>query len=263
MNDKVIQCFPITYGAKSYISSWVDILKDKSIDIYLRMALFCRFLTSYSRLIYLDQVKNIQVAGFFNSSNEFVVDDHVLLTTLSEADYFINLCNNFSKSDINFKELFYQSNRLVANTQKKRQRLKRFIENYCFLNDRFCYFITKTFDDEALKNTFENRKKQVIRELKKIDGLIAYALNVDYGEENGREHFHIVLSCKNRIDFSKYSTDWDFETCKNSVSDKEAISSYIIKLASHGVKMSTRNKNISYYPKNWNKLLKNGGENGS
>lgn len=60
------------------------------------------------------------------------------------------------------------------------------------------YFITFTFTDETLQSTTSDTRKQYIRRvLSKF--CEDYFGNIDYGKENGREHFHFIIVVKTGV----------------------------------------------------------------
>lgn len=99
-------------------------------------------------------------------------------------------------------------------------------------------FITLTFTDEVLNTTTaKTRAVYVARYLKSQN--IEYVANIDYGEDNGREHYHAVGS--NRIN----PTQWLYGACnvkpiKVGANSIKAIPQYISKLTNHAIKASTK-----------------------
>lgn len=103
-------------------------------------------------------------------------------------------------------------------------------------------FLTLTFNDETLQNTsYKTRRIYVARYLKSQSDY--YTANVDYGDENGREHYHAVIYGK--CDY----TAWHHLGVINGrpmrstdLSDVVALSKYITKITSHALKHSTFQK---------------------
>lgn len=130
----------------------------------------------------------------------------------------------------------------IFNSFRKRQgRLRKRIENMITNND--CLFLTLTFTDDVLSSTsFDTRKKYVLRFLNNLN--CAFVGNVDYGSENGREHYHCVVACDNVS-----CNDWHYGAInfkriinKNSL----ALAKYVAKLTNHALKESTNNSRIIY-----------------
>lgn len=240
-----------------YVKTWVEIvILNEKIDYSTRFEALCSMYQSASRCEYFYEVLESQV--LYN-----VVGDHVEPMTF-ESDHipwFDNIveaksfydqianCIKLSNYNASVIDLVDKASKYVKSNQKKRQRLKRFIEKHCFLNDRYCYFITYTFSNEELDKKEATRVKKMHSILKAIPGLIAYACNKDFGELNDREHYHIILSTSVRIDYEQYQNNIDFELCNTTTKDKERIARYITKLANHGVKSSTKNARIYKYIK--------------
>lgn len=111
-----------------------------------------------------------------------------------------------------------------------------------------CSFLTLTFTDDVLNNTSEDtRRRYVSRFLKSISD--NYVANVDYGKENGREHYHAVV-LGTELDMSGWD-NYGFSNCKKvSINDDSTNSSrmskYIYKLSNHATKQSTQRKKIIY-----------------
>lgn len=111
-----------------------------------------------------------------------------------------------------------------------------------------CSFLTLTFTDDVLNSTTEEtRRRYVSRFLKSITN--NYVGNIDWGKENGREHYHAVIS---GIDINMSSWDkYGFSDCrtigrKNDDTTSSKISKYLYKLSNHATKESTKRKKIIY-----------------
>lgn len=111
-----------------------------------------------------------------------------------------------------------------------------------------CSFLTLTFTNDVLNNTTqETRRRYVSRFLKSIS--CNYVGNIDWGKENGREHYHAVIS---GIDIDMSSWDkYGFSDCrtigrKDDESTSSKISKYLYKLSNHATKETTKCKKIIY-----------------
>lgn len=130
----------------------------------------------------------------------------------------------------------------IFNSFRKRQgRLRKRIENMITNND--CLFLTLTFTDDVLSTTsFDTRKKYVLRFLNNLN--CAYVGNVDYGSENGREHYHCVVAIDNVSCYDWLYGAINFKRIinKNSL----ALAKYVAKLTNHALKETTNNSRIIY-----------------
>ena len=158
---------------------------------------------------------------------------------LLERYFFI--MEDAEKNNININE----GMRLYENYRKRNQRLRKRISN---IIDCDSLFLTFTFTDDVLNSTSRDTRQIYVRRfLKSIS--TNYVANVDFGAENGREHYHAVIS---GIDFDM--SDWDqygFSDCrtigrKDDECTSSKISKYIYKLSNHATKETTRRKKIIY-----------------
>jgi len=105
-----------------------------------------------------------------------------------------------------------------------------------------CLFLTLTFNDNTLNQTSaETRRKYVRRYLKQFN--CAYVANIDFGSENGREHYHAVINTS-RIDLALWRSygNINVERVRNKSIElnKTRLSKYISKLSNHAIKETTR-----------------------
>lgn len=107
-----------------------------------------------------------------------------------------------------------------------------------------CVFLTLTFTDDVLNSTTAQfRRLKVVRFLKEVsDGYVA---NIDFGEKNGREHYHAIV----RSDLVDYSL-WSFGSIDGikirSNGDVVPLSKYISKLTNHAIKATTKRNAVIY-----------------
>lgn len=158
----------------------------------------------------------------FNENLRLYLDDYLIY-------------ENFTYDELMACHQIYKSFR------NRQARLKNRIENMVTNND--CLFLTLTFTDDVLSNTsFDTRKKYVLRFLNNLN--CAFVGNVDYGSENGREHYHCVAAIDNVS-----CNDWNYGAInfkriinKNSL----ALAKYVAKLTNHALKETTNNSRIIY-----------------
>lgn len=115
-----------------------------------------------------------------------------------------------------------------------------------FMNMGTCLFLTLTFTDDVLASTSEDSRRQYVRKfLKKYSN--CFIANIDYGSKTDREHYHAFILYPD----VKIVEDWKYgfsnaQIIRDSKSDLERITRYILKIANHFVK-STVKRNYAIY----------------
>lgn len=140
----------------------------------------------------------------------------------------------------------------------RRQRNKRLsgkINNMLTVGE--CSFLTLTFTPNTVSNTNElTRRRYVTRYLKSQSE--HYIANIDYGNENGTEHYHAVIF--GRVDFEpwrKYGNVNGKRVRFNGEKDTiDKLTKYVTKLTNHAIKNTCRNTKV-IYSKNWHDLAIN------
>lgn len=115
--------------------------------------------------------------------------------------------------------------------------------------DGLAYFLTLTFEDSVLANTTpQTRRRYVARMLKKY--CAKYVANIDFGKENGREHYHAIVELD---DFEGLKKAWAnkcgfIDLRKVGVDDKDLkkTAKYINKLNAHCFKDTTHMHRVIY-----------------
>ena len=166
--------------------------------------------------------------------------------------YYPSLKNYSFEKLMNDKETFIKqygsttlkvANNLNQASYKRVARLKQRIKEA--VESGSAYFITITFNPETLKNTNEQtRRKYVSRWLKSLTPF--YVANIDYGEKNGREHYHAVITSDKRPPKTWTYGFVDILKVKTTETDTKRISKYISKLTNHAIKNTTKSKRIIY-----------------
>ena len=114
------------------------------------------------------------------------------------------------------------------------------------------YFITFTFSDIALNGTTQETRKQNIRRL--LTRAEDYILNIDYGTNTNREHYHSIVALKKgtyeiREENGHYKLSildnykmglYDVQKIGTNETDKKRLSRYISKLTMHSVKVKQK-----------------------
>ena len=164
-----------------------------------------------------------------------------------------------SKSIFLFNECYKMVSADVQRKKRLRQRVTRIMEKGS------TYFITLTFNEDALKSTdSKTRRTYVARFLKSVSD--DYVGNVDFGKLNGREHYHAVIH-SDKLDYIQYQytnrfgwicgeceqfADWSklgfysIKSCGKSDKDKQKLAWYVSKLTNHAVKETTKRNALIY-----------------
>ena len=108
------------------------------------------------------------------------------------------------------------------------------------------HFVTFTFSNDFINLKDSVKRKYFTRYMR--DKCIDYFANVDFGEKNGRIHFHLCGVFKNSNEFTKsvvdkyghqhYNNDWSYGFSDIQVSNSEN-TEYMDKLVNHAIKDST------------------------
>ena len=189
--------------------------------------------------------------SFLGEKKELYQKGFSINRTKSDYIYFLD---HFSEEEAKECIKIYNADKL-----RKYRLFNRVVEWFYAVRELGTYqdnkmvFFTLTFNDEDLKNTNkETRRKYVERFLK--ENSISYVANIDYGKENGREHYHALAVIEEDIDIKKWKRISWIETVPKKSKDLRKITKYILKLTNHSYKESTRREK-AIYSKN-NDLLK-------
>ena len=165
---------------------------------------------------------------------------HAKSDSMSSSDFFEYCFNNF------YLREFYECVRINKAYANRLTRLYGRVAS--MLNNGSCLFLTLTFNDKALGETTEKQRRNAVsRFLKQYNA--QYVANVDYGAQNGREHYHALINCS-RVDCSSWSLGAvNFEKVRHvptTISTKTKLSKYIAKLTNHAIKATTRRSALMY-----------------
>lgn len=143
-------------------------------------------------------------------------------------------------------EIVEECRKVSHNTHARRKRCKVKIGDMVF--DGKAYFVTLTFSDDALANSTEKqRRRWIARALKKFG--IKYIANIDYGKQNGREHYHAIVEISSDK-IEKLKKFWnkhgflDFRKVGDSQRDLDKTTKYVDKLTAHAFKDSTHRRRL-------------------
>lgn len=177
--------------------------------------------------------------------NRFIIDNIAPFTLYklykdSIFDLDIGLNSFFNEEDINYINRlthlfdigFYRDARLKWNRLfQKRTRIKKDIDKLLY-ND--CILLTLTFDEKHID--MQDKRIKINRWLRKLK--CNYIGNVDYGEINGRIHYHVIVQC-DYVDYDSYKYG-SINGERIVVNNVDALKRYIVKLSNHACKESTK-----------------------
>ena len=174
-------------------------------------------------------------------------------------DYAVNVCinegivlNSLNSDSVSLAELqneciynelgnVYNEIAKIDNASCHRaSRLRKRIESMLLNGD--CLFLTLTFNDNTLNQTSEDTRRQYVRKYLKSFNC-PYVANIDFGADNGREHYHAVINTSH-IDLALWRVygNINVERVRNKSIElsKTRLSKYISKLSNHAIKETTR-----------------------
>lgn len=140
-------------------------------------------------------------------------------------------------------ELWKECERINHAATKRALRLRERIEY--FLSLGHCFFVTLTFNDSCLSSTTEETRRAYVKRFLRSQSS-NYVANIDYGSENGREHYHCVIVCDN-VDLSSWEK-YGFIFYEHIKRPKSSIKlgKYISKLTNHAIKETCKRQAIIY-----------------
>lgn len=141
-------------------------------------------------------------------------------------------------------DVFRESQKILFAQHQRTKRLRSRIE-FIIRNYENSTFVTLTFTDTVLQSTSDKtRRKYVELYLKEQSGGFPYIANIDFGSENGREHYHAV--CGFRLNPSSWSYG-ALNVKKIRKSTKPIVlAKYVSKLTNHAIKETCRRACIIY-----------------
>ena len=140
----------------------------------------------------------------------------------------------FMKNQPDFKDCM----RIIHSDNARYNRLFKRVNK--FMDMGTCLFLTLTFTDEVLASTNEEtRRKYVRRFLKEYSS--CFIANIDYGSKTGREHYHAIIL----FDNVRLVDNWvhgfsNAQIIRDDLKSSQRVSHYILKIANHFVKATTR-----------------------
>jgi hypothetical protein len=199
---------------------------------------------------YPEFLKKFQIASY----NEYAIDNFNYYGVVDK--HIVKLVKNGVLNDVyttvdllqeinGNTRLLLELSRIHEASKKKLTRLFHKVGQIVVSDDST--FITLTFNDRTLNRTSqETRRRYVSRFLKSLN--CEYVGNIDFGEENEREHYHAVISCRIPQDKAKIWRRYgniNFEKVRHTT-DNVKLSKYIVKLSNHAIKDSTKRVCLLY-----------------
>ena len=161
--------------------------------------------------------------------------------------YFQNKQDQFNALSATAKQHFnryYNSTHYSKRTCNKR--LTKMLE-YSNIYNYQLVFVTFTFDNDAMDRlSSETKRRYVTRYLTNQANMIDYYGNVDYGEKNGRLHYHVIVLASGDLDPYAWADKYGAIKFKRVPLEKcntHALGNYILKLNNHAVKLHTNGQN--------------------
>lgn len=137
---------------------------------------------------------------------------------------------------------------LNARNHKVQRVKRRFL--YLLVRYKYIWFCTFTFSDKYINKSEKTKRNKIKYALNNYD--FKYILNIDYGKQTMRQHFHCIVATNQDIDlheyFSKEYTGGFSKSilCKDGLEDFVKVSKYINKLVNHCLKASTNKQRLVY-----------------
>ena len=136
---------------------------------------------------------------------------------------------------------------LNARIQKVGRIKKRLL--YLLIRYKYIWFCTFTFDNYYI-NKSERTKRDLIKTYLNTHDF-KYILNIDYGKNTQRQHFHCILATNIDFDVNQYlQTNYPCHSlsiiCKKGLNDLNRLTKYIDKLVNHCIKSTTNRQRLVY-----------------
>lgn len=136
---------------------------------------------------------------------------------------------------------------------KRKRRVQNRIE--WFIASGEVVFLTLTFNDETLaKTSTETRRTYVRKYLKRYAS--EYVANIDFGGQNGREHYHALAVMQGDFDYKEWHKYGAIkgEKVRTKESDIERTCKYVAKLSNHAMKVDGKAPRLIYSRKRYEEL---------
>ena len=189
--------------------------------------------------------------------SDFTTDyDIDLLTKIIEYNH-----NRFIafQNDLPFEEIEEYEKILHARYTKVGRIKKRLI--YLLSRYDYIWFCTFTFSNDYIDKCTRTKRDLIKIVLNTHD--FKYILNVDYGKQTEREHYHCIVGTNwnmnvNQYFQSHYPCHCLAIQCKKGRGDFARLSKYVNKLTNHCIKASTKRQRILYNFKGYDNFCPTG-----
>ena len=153
--------------------------------------------------------------------------------------------SDFLQENLGDATLLIEAEKINKAYYTRKKRLQTHIEN--MLNRGTCHFLTVTFKDDVLNSTTpQTRRRYVARFLKSLAPV--YIANIDFGAQNGREHYHAIVR-SDTADVSSWQYGFTNVQKVRSEKDAAALAKYTSKLTNHAIKDTTKGSRLIYSAK--------------
>lgn len=207
------------------------------------------------------QKKGLVIASGYCDIEKFIsksIYDYFYKYDGENIDMHENFClavslQEYCMSDNDVLDFYLESKKINHAFYKRKKRLFDTIQSMVYAGS--CLFLTLTFSDETLDRLSQQTRRRYVTDFMKAHSDY-YVANIDYGKENGREHYHAVIMCE-RVNFQLWEQNGFIfaETIHNSTKDFNKLSQYVSKLTNHAIKVTTR-RQACIYSKKVNELVK-------
>lgn len=170
--------------------------------------------------------------------------DTLFLQDLIEYNRYRFLCFKNGVDYVEIKELERSLNSRVQKCNRIKRRLVYLLTRFDYI-----WFITFTFDNHYINKSDRTKRDLMKNVLNQYD--FKYILNIDYGKQTEREHYHCILGTNHNIDINtlikeQYPCFSLSIQCKKGRGDYIRLSKYINKLSNHCIKATTKNRRMLY-----------------
>lgn len=152
------------------------------------------------------------------------------------------------KNNLSF-EVNEEYEKLLNSRIQKVGRIKKRLL-YLLIRHKYIWFCTFTFNNNYI-NKCERTKRDLIKSVLNTHDF-KYILNIDYGKQTQRQHFHCILSTDIDMDINQYFQNFysgGFSKsiqCKKGLNDLTRLTKYIDKLVNHCIKSTTNKQRLVY-----------------